>query len=542
MAAAKEARKLAEEARKLAMAAEEEERELTMASEEEEWELTMASEEEERELTKEARKLAKEARKLAMAAEEEERKLAMEVVRKAAQKKDPNYFIVLRKFCKDILNNSNFYQEQFTDLKSIYPQKVEQIFKIMIDCAIELFDEIVKNQTIVKDEIETKEIELNSEILTNELAVYYISTTCLIIALKMYGAYDWIVDEKIMPAIVKTVKELVKVTLDPEILVYLEKYILEMTHWTGCDSYKLGKNYDDDFEVEKDDSIDSNVYNVSKSLKKDIWEFLDKSLKKLIESIFIHWKYNNLSKEQIDSIEADVKADVDADVEAYISKTKNLSKEQIEDYKKNRKNSEVFKSMVNEFIKLKLIDIEVEKFLVEFISGGEYTEKQKKRIRDYIYEIYASRKNDYIKSKIKLFDTEVKIKEEIEKLIDSGKLPKDKIDDYKAYGKNSAVFKIYLAFYRRRKSAGKEMLKRDRKEMPRSLCKFKKMSKSPSKKMSKSPLPKFKKMSKSPKSKKMSKSPPRKAPKKSPSKSPKNQIESKSNKIESKYASFQQGP
>lgn len=314
-----------------------------------------------------------EARKLAIAAEEErKRKLAMEVVRKASQKKDPNYFIVLRKFCEDILNNnSNFkvYQEEFTYLKSIYPEKVKQIFKIMIDCAIELFDEIVKNQTIIKDEIETKEIELNSEILTNELAVYYISTTCLIIALKMYGAHDWIKNrEKIMPAIVKTVKELVKVTLDPEILVYLEKYILEMTHWIGCESYKLGKNYDHDFEVENDDFIDSNVYNVSKSLKKDIWEFLDKSLKKLIESIFIHWKDNNLSKEQIDNIEADVKADVDKDVKALlknatVSETENpldFSAEQIEDYKNNGESSEVFKSMVNEFIKLKLIDIEVE--------------------------------------------------------------------------------------------------------------------------------------------------------------------------------------
>ena len=500
MAAAKEARKLAEEARKLA----EEARKLAGEARE----LAMAAKKEERELAEEeARKLAKEARKLAMAAEEEERKFAIEVVRKAvedAKKKDPNYFIVLRTFCEDILNNSNFevYQKPFTDLKSIYPEKVKQIFKIMIDCAIELFHEIVilvqteLNKKIEeKLKIKTKEIELNSEILTNELAVYYIST-CLIIALKMYGAYDWIRNrDKIMPAIVETVKELVKVTLDPEILVYLENYILEMTHWIGCDSYKLSKNYDDDFEDEKDDSIDSNVYNVSKSFKKDIWELLDKLLEKRIESIFIHLKNTYLSKEEIDSIEADVK--VDTDVEAYISKTKNLSKEQIEDYDKNGKNSEVFKSMVNEFIKLKLIDIEVEKFLVEFISDGEYTEKQKKRIRDYISEIYASRKNDYIKTKIKLFDTEVKIQKEFEEFIDSGNLEQYKIDDYKAYGKNSAVFKNYLQLYRRRERARKEMSIKS--PLPKS------------KKMSKSPLPKFKKMSK--------KSPSRKSPKKSPSKS-----------------------
>jgi hypothetical protein len=523
MAAAKEARKLAEEARKLAGEARE---------------LAMAAKKEERKLAEEeARKLAKEARKLAMAAEEEERKLAMEVVRKAvedAKKKDPNYFIVLRKFCEDILNNSNFkvYKEAFTELKSIYPEKVKQIFKIMIDCALELFHEIVilvqteLNKKIEeKLEIETKEIELNSEILTNELAVYYIST-CLIIALKMYGAYDWIKNrEKIMPAIVKNVNELVKVTLHPEILVYLENYILEMTHWIGCDSYKLGKNYDDDFEVEKDDSIDSNV---SKSFKKDIWELLDKLLEKHIESIFISWKNYYLSKEQIDNIDADVKADVKADVDAYISETENLSKEQIEDYKKNGKESEVFKSMVNEFIKLEIIDIEVEKFLVEFISDGEYTEKQKKRIRDYISEIYASRKNDYIKTKIKLFDTEVEIQKKIKEFIDNGELEQYQIDDYEAYGKNSAVFKKYLQLYRRRERVRKEM-------SIKSSSKFKKMSKSPfkSKKMSKSPSPsKFKKMSKSQsKSKKMSKSPlpkskkmtkkssSRKSLKKSPSKS-----------------------
>jgi hypothetical protein len=516
MAAAKEARKLAEEARKLA----EEARELAMAAKKEERKLA----------EEEARKLAKEARKLAMAAEEEERKFAIEVVRKAvedAKKKDPNYFIVLRKFCEDILNNSNFevYQKPFTDLKSIYPEKVKQIFKIMIDCAIELFHEIVilvqteLNKKIEeKLKIKTKEIELNSEIFTNELAVYYIST-CLIIALKMYGAYDWIRNrDKIMPAIVKNVKELVKVTLDPEILVYLENYILEMTHWIGCDSYKLSKNYDDDFEDEKDDSIDSNVYNVSKSFKKDIWELLDKLLEKRIESIFIHLKNTYLSKEEIDSIEADVKADVDADVEAYISKTENLSnfsEEQIEDYKKNGKESEVFKSMVNEFIKLKLIDIEVEKFLVEFISDGDYTEKQKKRIRDYISEIYASRKNDYIKTKIKLFDTEVKIKEEFEKLIYSGNFEQYQIDDYKAYGKNSAVFKNYLQLYRRTERAREMSIKLPSKfkKMSKSPSKFKKMSKSQSKskKMSKSPLPKSKKMTK--------KSSSRKSLKKSPSKS-----------------------
>jgi hypothetical protein len=529
MAAAKEARKLAEEARKLAGEA----RELVMAAKKEAREL---AEEEARKLAKEARKLAeeearklaKEARKLAMAAEEEERKFAIEVVRKAvedAKKKDPNYFIVLRKFCEDILNNSNFkvYKEAFIDLKSIYPEKVKQIFKIMIDCALELFHEIVilvqteLNKKIEeKLKIETKEIELNSKILTNELAVYYIST-CLIIALKMYGAYDWIRNrEKIMPAIVKNVKELVKVTLDPEILVYLENYILEMTHWVGCDSYKLSKNYDDDFEDEKDDSIDGNVYNVSKSFKKDIWELLDKLLEKRIESIFIHLKNTYLSKEEIDSIEADVKVDVNADVEAYISETENLSEEQIEDYNKNGKNSEVFKSMVNEFIKLKLIDIEVEKFLVEFISDGDYTEKQKKRIRDYISEIYASRKNDYIKTKIKLFDTEVKIQKEFEEFIHSGEFEQYQIDDYEAYGKNSAVFKNYLQLYLRRERARKEMSIKSLskiKKMSKSPSKFKKMSKSQSKskKMSKSPLPKSKKMTK--------KSSSRKSLKKSPSKS-----------------------
>jgi hypothetical protein len=291
-------------------------------------------------------------------------------IRKAArkfaknkQKKDPIY-ILLRDFCHTVLTHPKFekvYEKQFSDVKS---SEKEKIFEIMIDCAIELFDEIVKNQTIVKGEIvknqkivkdeiktkfniKTKEIEWNSEILKNKLAFYCI-TTCLIIALKTYGAYDWIIDGEIKQAIGNTLK------LDPEILFYLVYYILKMTEWEGCDSYKLGYDYDDDFKVENDGQFDHLTDpKIYKSIKEDM-----------------------LKLSRYDT-------EIEATVKGYISQNPDkFTKKQIEDYDKNKENSKIFKIMENEVIKSKLFEIGVFNFVEDLISDPS-TMPPKDKVDDY---------------------------------------------------------------------------------------------------------------------------------------------------------------
>jgi hypothetical protein len=169
-----------------------------------------------------------------------------------------------KKLLEDVLSSPMFVNDDHDDDDNVFAKNFVKselklkIFNIMINCAIEIFEIVKSSGKIVKVEIvkssdskikiETEKVDIDE--LDCKLAIYYIMT-CLIIALKMYGAYDWIKDENIIPSIAKFVYLEFQFKLDRRILNYLVGYILEITDWKGCESYKLEKNYDTDFIDEK---------------------------------------------------------------------------------------------------------------------------------------------------------------------------------------------------------------------------------------------------------------------------------------------------
>jgi hypothetical protein len=203
---------------------------------------------------------------------------------------------------------------------------------------------------------------------------------CLIIALKMYGAHDWIKDENIIPSIVKFVKlefeELeFEITVDPRELLKLEGYILKMTDWKGCESYKLIKNYDADFSDEKDpvlvddegnivDPIFVNPY-VYETVNKDVVlrlidEFLEETIKKI--------------KEEIDK-------EVNKEVVKFLKNFSPVLVKHFDDKNEKLLEFDHIKSKLKEYIqskldlklRLKIHDINVRKQVEKRISDGRYT-------------------------------------------------------------------------------------------------------------------------------------------------------------------------
>ena len=113
-----------------------------------------------------------------------------------AQASTENAKKLLKELCYKVLSSPIFVNDVFKKfgVKDISITR-SKIFNIMINCAIELFEEIVKEKKL--------DFEQDSKILENKSAVHHIMA-CLIIALKMYGAHDWIKDANIIFIIIIT--------------------------------------------------------------------------------------------------------------------------------------------------------------------------------------------------------------------------------------------------------------------------------------------------------------------------------------------------
>lgn len=274
---------------------------------------------------------------------------------------------LLKELCYKVLSSPIFVNDVFRKNFGVKDISItrSKIFNIMINCAIELFEKIVKEEKL--------DFERDS-ILENKLAVHYIMA-CLIIALKMYGAHDWIKDENIIPSIVKFVKLEFEITVDPRELLKLEGYILKMTDWKGCESYKLIKNYDADFSDEKDpvlvddegnivDPIFVNPY-VYETVNKDVVlrlidEFLEETIKKI--------------KEEIDK-------EVNKEVVKFLKNFSPVLVKHFDDKNEKLLEFDHIKSKLKEYIqskldlklRLKIHDINVRKQVEKRISDGRYT-------------------------------------------------------------------------------------------------------------------------------------------------------------------------
>jgi hypothetical protein len=282
---------------------------------------------------------------------------------------------LLKELCYKVLSSPIFVNDVFRKNFGVKDISItrSKIFNIMINCAIELFEKIVKEEKL--------DFERDSKILENKLAVHYIMA-CLIIALKMYGAHDWIKDENIIPSIVKFVKLEFEITVDPRELLKLEGYILKMTDWKGCESYKLIKNYDADFSDEKDpvlvddegnivDPIFVNPY-VYETVNKDVVlrlidEFLEETIKKI--------------KEEIDK-------EVNKEVVKFLKNFSPVLVKHFDDKNEKLLEFDHIKSKLKEYIqskldlklRLKIHDINVRKQVEKRISDGRYTSDE---IKDY---------------------------------------------------------------------------------------------------------------------------------------------------------------
>lgn len=303
-----------------------------------------------------------------------------------AQASTENAKKLLKELCYKVLSSPIFVNDVFRkkfDVKDISITR-SKIFNIMINCAIELFEKIVKEKKL--------DFEQDSKILENKSAVHHIMA-CLIIALKMYGAHDWIRDANIIPSIVKFVDLEFKITVDPRELLELEGYILKMTDWKGCESYKLVKNYDADFNDEKDPvHIDDEGH--------------------IIDPIFVNpYVYETINKDVVLIL-------IDEFLEETIKKI----------------NEEVDKEVNKEVVKF------VKNFspvLVKHFDGGDKKLLEFDHIKSKLKEYIQSKLDLKLHSKIH----EINVQKHIEKRISDGKLTSEQIKDYQKNGSKSIAYK-----------------------------------------------------------------------------------------------------
>jgi hypothetical protein len=303
-----------------------------------------------------------------------------------AQASTENAKKLLKELCYKVLSSPIFVNDVFRkkfDVKDISITR-SKIFNIMINCAIELFEEIVKEKKL--------HFEQDSKILENKSAVHHIMA-CLIIALKMYGAHDWIKDANIIPSIVKFVELEFKITVDPRELLELEGYILEMTDWKGCESYKLVKNYDADFSDEKDPVHVDDEGNI-------------------IDLIFVNpYVYETINKDVVLIL-------IDEFLEETIKKI----------------NEEVDKEVNKEIVKFVKNWSPV---LVKHFDGGDEKLLEFDHIKSKLKEYIQSKLDLKLRSKIH----QINVQKHIEKRISDGKLTSEQIKDYKKNGPKSIAYK-----------------------------------------------------------------------------------------------------
>ena len=280
----------------------------------------------------------------------------------------------MKELCYRVLSSPIFVNDVFRKKFGVKDISItrSKIFNIMINCAIELFEEIVKEKKL--------DFEQDSKILENKSAVHHIMA-CLIIALKMYGAHDWIKDANIIPSIVKFVDLEFKITVDPRELLELEGYILEMTDWKGCESYKLVKNYDAYFSDEKDPVRVDDEGNIIDPI------FVNPYVYDTINEGVVLILIDEFLEETIKKIKEEVDKEVDKEVVKFV---KNFSPVLIKHFNDNEKLLEFdhIKSKLKEYIQSKLDlklrskihQINVQKHVEKRISDGKLTSEQ---IKDY---------------------------------------------------------------------------------------------------------------------------------------------------------------
>lgn len=300
-----------------------------------------------------------------------------------AQASTENAKKLLKELCYKVLSSPIFVNDVFKKfgVKDISITR-SKIFNIMINCAIELF-EIVKEKKL--------DFEQDSKILENKSAVHHIMA-CLIIALKMYGAHDWIKDTNIIPSIVKFVDLEFKITVDPRELLELEGYILKMTDWKGCESYKLVKNYDAYFSDEKDPVRIDDEGNIIDPI------FVNPYVYDTINEGVVLILIDEFLEETIKKIKEEVDKEVDKEVVKFV---KNFSPVLIKHFNDNEK-------------------------LLEF-------DHIKSKLKEYI----QSKLDLKLRSKIH----QINVRKHVEKRISDHKLTSEQIKDYEKNGPNSIAYK-----------------------------------------------------------------------------------------------------
>ncbi len=136
-------------------------------------------------------------------------------------------------FITFIIRDVEFQEEVFdlNVLSSVSNKNYNKILNLMRVCAIELLEKMLN-------------IQLKGKISKDSM--WNIAGACLTLAIKLYGAHDWIWARNIMPAIV-TVSEKwpdLDESLNPRILNLMERDIMKRTDWKGCATFYLNRKYD----------------------------------------------------------------------------------------------------------------------------------------------------------------------------------------------------------------------------------------------------------------------------------------------------------
>jgi regulator of extracellular matrix RemA (YlzA/DUF370 family) len=151
------------------------------------------------------------------------------------------YLTQLNEFCLSMMQSESVTRHIFQDV--LHEKTIQRIKKIILECAEELID------TVIFDILSGR---------VDETVLYTIAAACLSIAIKIFGAYDWINENKVVPVIVQKSAIMNKVVSKRK-MILIESDILRRTDWKGCAS---SADIDRIYEEAKEDE-DEVVYQPS---------------------------------------------------------------------------------------------------------------------------------------------------------------------------------------------------------------------------------------------------------------------------------------
>lgn len=237
----------------------------------------------------------------------------------------------------DIIKDKKFqeyiFDEQVLDKKS---KSFSKIISLMKRCAIELLDEML---------LQVLGGIIDREIL-NDLA-----GACLSLAIKLYGAHDWIFSGQVLGAMSYIAKNK-GINLDLRLMNIIERDIMKNTNWKGCPTFYLDKTYDPMFQDENFEMTKSDYLKMLKKGSNMLAEIEGRAVVELIlekgvfmpPGFYLKYKDEYYDVDTVDDIPMKkMNIVVDPSLVSRLAKKKKLTFSQVLDWLRDRVLKERFK-------------------------------------------------------------------------------------------------------------------------------------------------------------------------------------------------------